>query len=84
MNLQKMSKQQLKMQMESNAHTIHSIEIGLKNWRNAMLNCHVETGEMSLLEFNEKWDAARKIENARIAEIEKENYEIRELLVAGN
>ena len=84
MNISKMNNDQLKFALEVNNNTLHSLRIGIQNWRNAMLNNHVETGEMTLLEFNKQWDAAQKQSQARIAEIEAENYEIAKLLQGGN
>ena len=84
MNLEKMDRNQLKWLLDSNMHTLRSIEIGMKNWRNAMLNCHVETGEMSQKEFNEKWEITRKQNRARIADIDHENYQIRQILKTKN
>ena len=84
MNIEKMSNDQLRFVLEMNNSTLDSIKIGLQNWRNTMLNCHVETGEMSLLEFNEKFDEAQIHSQLRINDIEKENSEIYAKLQGGN
>ena len=84
MNIEKMNDDQLRFVLEMNNSTLESIRIGLQNWRNTMLNCHVETGEMSLLEFNEKWDEAQIHSQLRINDIEKENSEIYAKLQGGN
>ena len=84
MNIEKVNNDQLKFVLEMNNNTLESIRIGLQNRRNAMLNNHVETGEMSLLEFNEKWDEAQIHSQLRINDIEKENSEIYAKLQGGN
>lgn len=78
MNLEMMNKKQLQDLLASNQHTLRSIEIGNQNWRNAMLQTEVETGKMTLLEFNEKWDEAQKHNQQRVQDIEEEIYEIRQ------
>lgn len=71
-----LNKNQLKYLLEMNNHTLISIQIGLKNWRNAMIQSHVETGEMTIDEFNTSWANTQKQARLRINDIEKENGEI--------
>ena len=71
-----LNKNQLKYLLEMNNHTLDSIQIGLKNWRNAMIQSHVETGEMTIDEFNTAWANTQKQSQLRINDIEKENGEI--------
>ena len=78
-----LNKNQLKYILEMNNHTLDSIRIGLKNWRNAMIQSHVETGEMTVDEFNTAWANAQKQAQLRINDIEKENGEIYEKLHGG-
>ena len=75
-NLDKKNKNQLKYLLEMNNHTLDSIQIGLKNWRNAMIQLHVETGEMTIDEFNTSWANTQEQAQLRINDIEKENGEI--------
>ena len=78
-----LNKNQLKYILEMNNHTLDSIQIGLKNWRNAMVQSHVETGEMTIDEFNTAWENTQKQAQLRINDIEKENGEIYEKLHGG-
>ena len=71
-----LNRNQLKYLLEMNNHTLDSIQIGLKNWRNAMIQSHVETGEMTIDEFNTAWENTQKQAQLRINDIEKENGEI--------
>lgn len=80
MMLEMMTRDQLKWQLQNNNHTLESIRIAKQNWRNAIFKIEVETGKMTLLEFNEKWDEAQKHYHPRINEIKKENSKINELL----
>ena len=82
MNINKMNREQLKFLLEMNNNTLESLRIGLQNWRNTMIQSHVETGEMSQEEFEEKWKEAQEQSKLRIDEIEKENSEIYERLQA--
>lgn len=80
MKLEMMTRQQLRWQWQNNNHTLESIRIAKQNWRNAIFKTEVETGNMTLLEFNEKWDEAQKHYHPRVNEIEEENAKIIELL----
>lgn len=72
-NLGKKNNNQLKCLLEMNNHTLESIQMGLNNWRNAMIQSHVETGKMTIDEFNTAWENTQKQAQLRINDMEKEN-----------